>query len=51
MFSSWNAWGTALVVCIAIDLIGVIRAGNWRRRDTYFHDFWPHLAPQLWMDG
>lgn len=39
MFSSWNAWGTALVVCIAIDLIGAISAGNWRRRETYNHGF------------
>jgi hypothetical protein len=39
MFGSWNSWGTALLVCLAIDLLGALSAGSWRRRDTYFHGF------------
>jgi hypothetical protein len=29
----WNGWGTALFVCLAVDLIGALsRPGRWRPR-------------------
>jgi hypothetical protein len=30
--NGWNSWGTALAVCVAIDLLGSISASGWRRR-------------------
>jgi hypothetical protein len=35
MFGSWNSWGIALGVCIAIDLIGALGANGWRQRPYY----------------
>ena len=35
MFGSWNNWGTALGVCLAIDLIGSLGARAWRQRPTW----------------
>jgi len=32
MFSIRNNWGTALAVCLAIDLIGSLGANAWHRR-------------------
>ena len=31
-FRLWNKWGTALGVCLAIDLIGSLGANAWRQR-------------------
>jgi hypothetical protein len=30
-FGLWNSWGIALAVCLAIDLLGVLRANTGRR--------------------
>ena len=38
MFGSWNSWGIALAVCLAIDVIGALSASAWRQR-PYFHGF------------
>jgi uncharacterized iron-regulated membrane protein len=32
MFGTWNNWGTALAVCLAIDLIGSLGARAWWQR-------------------
>ncbi len=32
MFSTWNNWGVALGVCLAIDLMGSLSANAWRQR-------------------
>lgn len=32
MFVAWNDWGTALAVCLAIDLIGSLGAKAWWQR-------------------
>jgi hypothetical protein len=30
-FGPWNNWGIAVAVCLAIDLLGVLRANNGAR--------------------
>lgn len=51
IFGTWNNWGTALAVCLAIDLIGSLGANAWRRRPSY-HGFGRSRDPESgWNHG
>lgn len=51
MFGTWNNWGTALAVCLAIDLIGSLGANAWRQRPSY-HGFGRAWDPGSgWKEG
>jgi hypothetical protein len=33
-WGTWNSWGIALFVCLAIDVLGALRAGGRRPRHS-----------------
>ncbi|GAA3394950.1 hypothetical protein [Cryptosporangium minutisporangium] len=33
-WGTWNSWGIALFVCLAIDVLGVLRSGGRRPRPS-----------------
>jgi hypothetical protein len=34
-FGGWNSWGVALVVCLAIDVLGILRGNTHRTRRAH----------------
>jgi len=51
MFGAWNNWGTALAVCLTIDLIGSLGANAWRQGPSY-HRFGRRWEPESgWKEG